>query len=91
MWSSRHEFPEEVKLVHEVYAAAQQYGEFLEKGWPVTFDLPDKPGVVISGLALDDRVLIRRTDFGYDHSPVEIIVVTRPVKVEYEPGVCVIY
>lgn len=88
MWSGRHEFPEEVKLVHEVYAAAQQYGEFLEKGWPVTFDLPPKPGVVISGLALEDRVLIRRSDFGDDHSPVMIFVGTRQVKVEYKPGFC---
>lgn len=88
MWSGKNEFPKEVKLLHEVYAAAQQYGEFLDKGWPVTFDVPDKPGPVISGLALDDRVLIRRTDFTEDHSPVEIMVGTKPVVVEYAPGVC---
>lgn len=90
MWSRKHEFPDEVKLVHEVYAAAQQYGDFLENGWPITYDLPDKPGVVISGLALKDRVLIRRTDFGTAHSPVEIIVGTKAITVEYAPGVCTI-
>ena len=50
-------------MLHEVYADAQQYGKFLDHGIPVTFDLPDKPGTVISGLALGDSVLIRRTDF----------------------------
>ncbi len=88
MWSGKNEFPKETKLLHEVYAAAQQYGEFLDKGWPITFDLPKKPGAVISGLALDDRVLIRRTDFSDDHSPVEVMVGTKSVTVEYSPGTC---
>lgn len=91
MWSSSRDFPKETRLVHEVYAAAQEYGAFLEQGWPVTFEVPDEAGVVISGLALDDRVLIRRTDFGNDHSPVKILVGTRPITVNYVPGVCQIY
>ena len=71
MWSGKKEFPEEVRLLHEVYAAAQQYGDFLDHGLPVTFDVPDKPGIVISGLALGDSVLVRRTDFGSNHEPVD--------------------
>ena len=88
MWSGAEEFPKEVRLVHEVYAAAQQYGEFLERGMPITFDVPDKPGTVISGLALGDRVLVRRTDFDDNRNPVKIRVGVKDVFVEYAPGVC---
>jgi hypothetical protein len=91
MWSGKDDFPAETRLVHEVYAAAQEYGEFLEKGWPITFDLPNQPGVVVSGLALDGRVLIRRTDFGEDHLPVELLVGTKSIRIEYAPGICKIY
>lgn len=90
MWSGKKEFPEEVKLLHEVYAAAQQYGNFLEKGFPVNFDVPCKPGTVISGLALGDSVLVRRTDFGNNHDPVVIMTGTKPIEVGYAPGVCII-
>jgi len=43
---------------------------------------------VISGLALGDGVLIRRTDFGTNHEPVEILADTKPVTIEYTPGIC---
>lgn len=88
MWSDKKEFPEEVKLLHEVYSAAQKYGDYLEHGLPVTFDVPDKPGTVISGLALGDSLLVRRTDFGSTQDPVILIAGTKPVKVVYSPGVC---
>jgi hypothetical protein len=43
---------------------------------------------VISGLALRDGVLIGRTDFGTNHEPVEIFAGTKPVTIEYAPGIC---
>lgn len=88
MWSSKKDFPEEVRLVHQVYSSAQQYGDFLDHGWPITFNVPASPGTVISGLALGNRVLVRRTDFGTDNTPVKILVGTKMVKVDYAPGVC---
>jgi hypothetical protein len=88
MWSGKKDYPEEVRLVHEVYAAAQQYGNFLDNGQPVTYDVPDHPETVVSGLILGDSVLIRRTDFGTDHSPVDVIAGTKVITVEYAPGVC---
>lgn len=91
MWSMKEEFPEEVRLVHEVYARALQYREFLQEGWPVTFDIPGRPGVVISGLALGNRVLIRRTDFASDHSPATVLVGTKTLTITYAPGQCKIY
>jgi hypothetical protein len=88
MWSMREEYPEEVSLLHEVYAAAQQYGRFLDHGIPVTFDVPSVPGVVVSGLAMGDSVLVRRTDFTDSHEPVQILTGTKLVTVDYSPGMC---
>ncbi|MCI0634423.1 MAG: hypothetical protein L0206_10995, partial [Actinobacteria bacterium] len=50
--------------MHEVYAAALEHRGFLDRGTPVTFDVPARPGPVVSGLRIGDRVLVRRTDFG---------------------------
>ena len=88
MWAESDEFPEEVRLLQEVYASAQQYGKFLDHGIPVTFDVPKKAGTVISGLALGDSVLIRRTDFGTNHEPVKIRVGTKNITVDYSPKIC---
>ena len=88
MWSGKKEFPEEVRLLHEVYAAAQQYGDFLDHGLPITYDVPNEAGTVISGLAFGDSVLIRRTDFGTNHGPVEILAGTKIITVDYAPGTC---
>jgi hypothetical protein len=88
MWSGEEEYPDEVRLVHEVYAAAQHYSEFLQNGFPVNYDVPAYPGTVISGLALDDTVLIRRTDFGDNREPVSIMAGTREIKVDFAPGKC---
>jgi hypothetical protein len=86
LWCPRDEDAAEVRLVHEVYAAAQQYGEFLEKGTPVVFDVPRRPGPVVSGLLLGDRLLVRRTDFGPERDPVEIRVGRHRVPVEPRPN-----
>ena len=88
MWCSKEQYAEETKLVQEVYAAAQKYGKFLEHGVPVTFDVPEMPGSVISGLALKDSVLIRRTDFDKNHEPVQVLVGTKRITVKYGPGTC---
>jgi len=88
MWSRKEEFPEEVRLLHEVYAEAQQYGKFLERGIPITFDVPKEVGIVISGLALGDSVLVRRTDFSSNHLPVKILAGTKIITVNYSPGKC---
>lgn len=88
MWSGKDEYPEEVRLVHDVYAAAQKYGRFLEKGLPVTYDVPNEPGTVISGLVLGDSVLLRRTDFGSNQAPVKILAGTKIITVDYNPLNC---
>jgi hypothetical protein len=88
MWCRREELAKETRLVQEVYAAALQYKEFLDKGEPVTFDVPTQPGPVVSGLRLGDRVLVRRTDFDETAGPVELTVDGRVVPVPRAGGEC---
>jgi len=88
LWCMENENAEEIRLLDEVYADAQQYGRFLDKGIPINYDLPDKPGTVISGLLLGDSLLVRRTDFGSDHGPVTIMAGTASVRIPFNPGTC---
>jgi hypothetical protein len=88
LWCPRDEDAEECRLVHEVYAAAQQYGDFLDNGVSVCFDVPMRPGTVVSGLLLGDRLLVRRTDFDGSNEPVEIAVGRTKIPMEAAPGEC---
>ena len=88
LWCRKEEAAKEIKLVHQVYSEAQQYGEFLSNGRPVNFSVPKWPGTVISGLRLGDRVLVRRTDFKKTSQPVEIVIDDKRIKVENVPGHC---
>lgn len=88
MWCGPDEYADEVRLPHEVYAAAQEYGEFLDHGLPINFDVPSQPGTVISGLIYDDFVLVRRTDFGDNKEPAIIMAGVTPIAVSYSPGEC---
>ena len=80
--------PEATGDTQEVFAAAQEYGDFLDRGVPVTFDVPEKPGTVVSGLVLRDRVLVRRTDFGGSREPVSLRVGAKNIAVDPAPGTC---
>jgi hypothetical protein len=89
LWCRTEEAAKESRLVHEVYAEAQQYGPFLSEGTPINFDVPKQPGTVISGLELDGRVLVRRTDFG--SSPAGAVPLTvggRSIEVPPASGRC---
>ena len=81
LWCQTHENEREVELLHPVYREAQAYGEFLDNGTPVVFDVPERPGTVVSGLRLGDRVLIRRTDFVKNPEAVTVRVGTRNLPV----------
>jgi hypothetical protein len=88
MWCDPKENAQEIRLIQEVYSAAQEYGDFLDQGLPVNFDVPSQPGTVISGLILNDEVLVRRTDFTDNKEPVTIMAGTTHVNVPYRPGIC---
>ncbi len=86
LWCGKKEAAREIRLVHEVYAKAQQYGRFLSHGEPITFNVPRQPGTIISGLKLGDSVLVRRTDFTQTSGPVEITVGDGKIKVAAVQG-----
>ncbi len=88
LWCTEDEQAREVELLHPVWAAAQQYGDFLEDGTPITFDVPRQPGTVVSGLRLGDRILVRRTDFTPRTESVEIFVDGKPVQILPSKGTC---
>ncbi|HZP81257.1 MAG TPA: hypothetical protein VFB21_06445 [Chthonomonadaceae bacterium] len=91
LWCMPQEQAKEVALVHSVWAAAQEYGTFLERGTSVNFEVPKRPGPVISGLLLGDRVLVRRTDFTDSKEPVELKVRGQILLVPPAKGRCQVF
>lgn len=88
LWCPSDEAPEEVRLLHEVWAASLEYHDFLTKGKPVSFEVPTWEGPVISGLRLGNQVLVRRSDFDEASEPVTLTVDGKPLAVPRAPGVC---
>jgi hypothetical protein len=88
MWCERAQVGQETRLVQEVYAAALEYREFLDRGRPASFAVPTQPGPVVSGLVLDRRVLVRRTDFDATQAPVTLTIEGRPLAVPRRDGRC---
>jgi hypothetical protein len=88
LWCRKKEAPKEIRLVHQVYAQAQQYGRFLSEGTPILFDVPKQPGTVVSALKLENRLLVRRTDFRKTTETVKIAVGEKTIIVRNAPGQC---
>lgn len=88
LWCPDEEIAQEVRPLHEVWAAALEYKDFLDKGEPVTFAVPRQPGPVVSALRVGNRLLVRRTDFGESREPVELRVGERTVRVPCADGRC---
>lgn len=63
LWCLGSELDKEISLLHEVYHESLRYGDFLEKGKVLTFDIPQKDDAVISAIAYKGKMLIKRTDF----------------------------
>ena len=89
LWCGAEQAAKESRLVQQVYAAAQQYGQFLSEGTPINFDVPKDAGTVISGLELDGRIVVRRTDFGQSSTKlVPIMVGGKKIEIPPAPGRC---
>ena len=88
MWCPRDTTGLEAKPVHEVYAAALEHKEFLDKGEPICLDVPATPASVISGLRIGDRALVRRTDFDANAGPVQVTVHGGTLTVPRVEGQC---
>ncbi len=88
-WSPNDVAVHEAVLTHQVYAQSLAYGDILQRGQPVTYDVPQEPGVVVSAVRLDGELLVRRTDFFDEVSePFELAVGDIRVRVPPAPGVC---
>ena len=88
LWTPLAQSGEEMRLLHGLYAASLEYRDFLERGRPVSFDVPKNEGSVVSALQLGDRLLVRRTDFAEVTSPVTLRVHHRAINVPKADGVC---
>jgi hypothetical protein len=88
LWCVPRELAHEVRLLHQVYADALRYAEFLNRGEPVTFDVPKTEGAVLSALRLGDRLLVRRTDFVDHPEPVSLSIGDRAIDVPRQEGEC---
>jgi hypothetical protein len=87
-WCMRNELAIEMSLIQEVYNSSLKYNEWFKSGRPVIFDVPVREGSVISGLKMDDKVLVRRTDFTENKEPVIISVDGIELSVPARPGEC---
>ena len=90
LWCIQSELATETRLVHEVYAQSLLYKEFLDHGEPLSFTVPDKPGAVVSGLRLGDRVLVLRTDFDAESGDVSLAVDGQTLEVSRADGLQVL-
>ncbi len=88
LWCPRDETAEEVRLLHEVWAASLEYREFLEKGKPMLFDVPRQQGPVVSVVRLGDRVLVRRTNFDGRKEPLTVTIGGKTISVPRADGRC---
>ncbi len=64
LWCLSDELAEEIRLVHSVYRESLAHASYLNQGTPVTFEVPESPSTVLSGLRVGNEALVFRSDFG---------------------------
>ena len=75
-------------MLYAQLAGTHSRREFLEKGEPINFAVPERQGAIVSGLRLRDRVLVHRTDFDAAGESVMIAVDGRTLNVPRVQGEC---
>ncbi len=86
IWSPQNEMSEEIKVVHEVYLESLRYSDFILRGKPIYWNVPEEPDTIISAIRLKNNLLVMRTDFNdskeirmtIDHTTVRIPVMSSP-------------
>ena len=86
MWCRAEETVEEVAAIVPVLNEALKWREFFERGEPVWFHVPRRPGALISARRLGDRLLVRRTDFAPEAWPVTRRIGDARVTIPPAPG-----
>jgi len=87
-WCMRNEIATEMSLLQEVYNNSLEYNVWFQSGRAVTFEVPYEEKSVVSGLKLNNQVLVRRTDFTGNTEPIILTVSGVNLIVPYKPGVC---
>jgi hypothetical protein len=87
-WTPMDELAVEIALVQKVYDESLAYSDWLEHGTPISFDVPTEQGTVISGVRVDGKLLVRRTDFDGSTEPVTITLDGKQISVPAAPGEC---
>ena len=87
MWCPENQAAQEVALAHSAWAESLEYRDWLDSGTPITFEVPIDQSPVVSGFRLENRVMVRRTDFDDAHpEPIEINVDGNPLKIPRRAG-----
>lgn len=87
-WCMKEEIETEMTLLQEVYNNSLNYNDWLQSGRPVLFEVPAKESSVVSGVKLNNQVLVRRTDFTDNKKAVKCIIDDKIIMVPYKPGEC---
>ncbi|MGI6572250.1 MAG: hypothetical protein ACOX19_02210 [Fermentimonas sp.] len=87
-WCTSEELEIEMELLQSVYNSSLEYNQWFESGRPITFDVPVDEKHVISGLLLNQKILVRRTDFIEHPGPITIFVNGAALSVPHRPGEC---
>ena len=87
-WCMKNEIATEMSLLQEVYNNSLEYNDWIQWGRPITFEVPEKEKSVVSGLKLNNRVLIRRTDFTGNTKPITLNIDGVNLVIPYKPGEC---
>lgn len=92
LWCTANELSIEVGLVHEVYADSMAYSDFIQRGTPISFEVPKDEGPVISGLRIGNRVLVMRTNFGSKQQNIEFVELddNQQIEVPSESGLYIL-
>jgi hypothetical protein len=73
-WTPMDELGEEIAAIQRVYNESLEFNDWLREGTPISFDVPRQQGVVVSGVRMGNRVLVRRSDFGDAQGTVTLAV-----------------
>jgi len=87
-WCKKEEIETEISLLQEVYNNSLNYNDWFQSGRPVLFEVPTKESSVVSGIKLNNQVLVRRTDFTDNKKPIKCIIDDEILIVPYKPGEC---
>ena len=90
-WCMKDEIREEMQLLQEVYDQSLRYNDWFKNGQPVIFDVPKEESCVVSAIRLNNKVLVRRTDFKINKKPIVITLDGIDLKIPYKPGECQVF